>query len=91
MRKKDFIDKVASELGVTKVAARKAVDAIYEELALQLKKDGQFQLQGIGTLKVGKRAARNVRHPQTGKPLAVPETKTVTFKVSKKLKTALDE
>lgn len=80
MNKVELINAVAEKAGMTKVDARKAVDAIVEATKEELKKDGKIALVGFGTLSVTKRPARQGRNPKTGKTIKIAAKKVVKFK-----------
>ena len=65
---------------MTKVDARKAIDAIMDVTKDELKKDGKIALVGFGTLSVNKRPARQGRNPRTGKTIKIAAKKVVKFK-----------
>jgi DNA-binding protein HU-beta len=58
MNKVELINAVAEKAGMTKVDARKAIDAIMDVTKAELKKDGKIALVGFGTMSVTKRPAR---------------------------------
>jgi DNA-binding protein HU-beta len=80
MNKLELIDAVAEKAGMTKVDARKAIDAILEVTKKELKEDGKVALVGFGTIGVTKRPARQGRNPRTGKTIKIAEKKVVRFK-----------
>ena len=80
MNKVELIDAVASKAGMTKVDARKAIDAILDVTKAELKKDGKIALVGFGTMSVNKRPARTGRNPKTGKAIKIAAKKVVKFK-----------
>ena len=80
MNKVELINAVAEKAGMTKVDARKAIDAIMDVTKNELKKDGKIALVGFGTLAVTKRPARQGRHPRTGKTIKIAAKKVVKFK-----------
>ena len=77
MNKVELIDAVAAKAGMTKVDARKAIDAILDVTKGELKKGGKIGLVGFGTMAVTKRPARQGRNPRTGK---IAAKKVVKFK-----------
>jgi len=83
MNKVELIAAVAEKAGMTKVDARKAVDAIVEVSKAELKKDGKIALVGFGTMSVTKRPARKGRNPRTGKDIKIAAKKVVRFKPAK--------
>ena len=80
MNKVELINAVAEKAGMTKVDARKAIDAILDVTKAELKKDGKIALVGFGTMLVTKRDARQGRNPRTGKDIKIPAKKVVKFK-----------
>ncbi|MBQ6729663.1 MAG: HU family DNA-binding protein [Bacteroidales bacterium] len=80
MNKVELINAVAEEAGMTKVDARKAIDAILEVSKAELKKGGKIALVGFGTISVNERPARQGRNPRTGKTIKIAAKKVVKFK-----------
>ena len=80
MNKVELIDAVAAKAGMTKVDARKAIDAILDVTKAELKKDSKIALVGFGTISVNKRPARTGRNPKTGKAIKIAAKKVVKFK-----------
>ena len=80
MNKVELINAVAENAGMTKVDARKAIDAIMEVSKAELKKGGKIALVGFGTLGVSDRPARQGRNPRTGKTIKIAAKKVVKFK-----------
>ena len=69
MNKAELIDAISSEAKITKADANRALDAFMNATTKSLKKGDRVALVGFGTFSVAKRAARNGRNPQTGKPI----------------------
>ncbi len=80
MNKVELINAVAEKAGMTKVDARKAIDAIMDVTKAELKKDGKIALVGFVTMSVNKRPARQGRNPRTGKTIKIAAKKVVRFK-----------
>ena len=76
----ELINAVAEKAGMTKVDARKAIDAIMDVTKAELKKDGKIALVGFGTLSVAKRPARQGRNPRSGETIKIKAKKVVKFK-----------
>jgi DNA-binding protein HU-beta len=85
MNKAQLIDAIAAKAQLTKVDARKALDAFISVTATSLKKDDRLALIGFGTFSVVKRIARTGRNPRTGAALKIPEKKIVRFKPGSEL------
>lgn len=80
MNKVELIAAVAKKAGMTKVDARKAVDAMIDVAKEELKKDGKIALVGFGTMGINERPARQGRNPRTGKTIKIAAKKVVKFK-----------
>lgn len=83
MNKIELIAAVAEKAGMTKVDARKAIDAVLEVSKEELKKGDKIALVGFGTLGVVNRPARQGRNPRTGKTIKIDAKKIVRFKPAK--------
>ena len=80
MNKTDLINVVAAEATLTKVDARKAVDAVLEAVKMVLKNGGKVSLVGFGTFSVVKKAARKGLNPRTKQAITIPAKKVSKFK-----------
>ena len=89
MNKTDLIAKIAEGAGLSKVDAKKAVDAAVAAVKAALKKGDKVQVPGIITLSVEKRAARNGVNPATGKAIKIAAKKVVKAKAGKELADAV--
>ena len=80
MNKTDFIGEVAGKAGLTKVDAKKAVEAFIKTIEGAVKKGEKVALLGFGSFTVVKKAARKGVNPKTKKPINIPARKVVKFK-----------
>lgn len=80
MNKVELIDAIAEKAGMTKVDAKKALDAMMDVAKAELKNGGKIALVGFGTLGVAERPARKGHNPKTGKAINIPAKKVVKFK-----------
>jgi DNA-binding protein HU-beta len=85
MNKAELIDAIASSASLTKVDAKKALDALIQSATASLKKGDRIALVGFGSFSVAKRNARKGRNPQTGKEINIPAKKVVKFKAGSEL------
>lgn len=85
MNKSDLIDAMASDAGVTKAAAKKALESFLGNVEGSLKKGNRVSLVGFGSWSVSKRAAREGRNPQTGKTIKIAAKNVVKFKAGSEL------
>ena len=89
MNKAELINAIASESGLTKADAKRALDAFISSTSKSLKKGGRVALVGFGSFSVAKREARKGRNPQTGKEITIPAKKVVKFKPGAELADAV--
>lgn len=80
MNKADLINAIADGAGITKVAAKKAIDAFVKSTSSTLKDGGRVSLIGFGTFSVAKRSARTGRNPKTQQTMQIGEKKVVKFR-----------
>lgn len=82
MNKAQFVEAVALEANISKVDARKAVDAMIRITARTLREGERLTLTGLGTFSVVQKAERVGRNPRTGAPMKIPSRKAVKFRPS---------
>ncbi len=80
MNKSDLVDAMASDAGITKAAAKSALDSLTANVTSTLKKGGKVSLVGWGTWSISNRAARTGRNPQTGAAIQIKAKNVVKFK-----------
>ncbi len=85
MTKAELVAKIASEGGITKSQADKAVDGFVSAVSNALAGGDKITLVGFGTFSVVGRAKREGRNPRTGEKLKIPASKVVKFKAGKTL------
>jgi DNA-binding protein HU-beta len=90
MNKSELIDGMAEHAGITKAAAKKALESFLGDVEGTLKKGGRVSLVGFGSWSVSKRNAREGRNPQTGKTIQIAAKNVVKFKAGSELGTAVN-
>ncbi len=101
MTKQELINRVYRKRGipegVTKKAVAEIIDGVFSELGDYFIKSRvtrsttpRFTYPGFGTFAKKKKSSRNVRHPQTGKPIKIPAANTVQFTAGSELKQLLN-
>jgi DNA-binding protein HU-beta len=85
MNKSELVSAVAQKSELTKVDAKKALDAVLEAIGEELKNDGKVVLVGFGTFSVSERSARKGINPRTKEPIDIPAKKVVKFKAGSEL------
>ena len=89
MNRNELVDAVAGKADLTKAAANKAVDAVFDSITSALKGGGEVRLVGFGTFSVARRAASEGRNPRTGEKIQIPASKLPKFRAGKGLKDAI--
>ncbi|MDD4514707.1 HU family DNA-binding protein [Massilibacteroides sp.] len=85
MNKTEFINAVSAKSGLSKVDAKKAVDAFVETVSEELKGGGKVALLGFGSFSVTEKSARKGVNPKTKQPITIPARKSVKFKAGSEL------
>jgi DNA-binding protein HU-beta len=85
----DLIDHVASQAGMEKSAAKKAVAAVFAGIVDAAKKGEEVNLPGFGRFKVKDSPARQGRNPATGETIEIAASKKLGFSPAKQVKDAL--
>ena len=86
MTKKELIEKVALEMGVSKRSGEMAVETVITVIQGQMRQPGrEVVLRGFGTFRSKLVPARQGRNPKTGEACEIPEHIKVSFKPSKVL------
>jgi len=86
MNKKEMVDKLALETGVTKKEAAQFLDAFVDVVSNELSNSGNVRLVGFGTFMVKNTVERNGVDPRTKKPIKIPARKVPKFTAGKDLK-----
>lgn len=86
MNKTELVAAISEKTELTKKDSEKALKALIDVVAEELKKGEKVQLVGFGTFEVSERAERTGRNPQTGKEMVIPASKAPKFKAGKALK-----
>ncbi len=85
MNKSDLIDAMAADAGITKAAAKKALESFLGNVGGSLRGGNRVSLVGFGSWSVSRRAAREGRNPQTGKTIQIAAKNVVKFKAGSEL------
>jgi DNA-binding protein HU-beta len=87
--KAEFVDRVASEAGLGKGDATKAVDAFLDVVKETLSRGGEISFTGFGKFSVADRGARQGVNPQTGQRIQIPASRVPRFSAGAGLKGAV--
>ncbi|MCR5158154.1 MAG: HU family DNA-binding protein [Prevotella sp.] len=89
MNKTELIEKIAAGAGITKVDAKKALDAAVSAVKDALVAGDKVSLIGFGTFSVNERPARKGINPATKEEIAIAAKKVAKFKAGAELVDAL--
>ncbi len=89
MNKTQLVEAMASDAGITKAQAKKALDSFMNNVAKTLKKGEKVTLIGFGTFSTVTRKAREGRNPATGAKIKIPAKTVVKFKAGSELQKGL--
>ncbi len=85
MNKAELIEAMATESGLTKADAKKALDAFIKSTSGALAGGDRVALVGFGSFSVNMREARKGRNPQTGAEITIAAKKVIKFKPGNEL------
>lgn len=86
-----LIEKIAAQLGVSKTQAEGFLSTFVETVTDYLSKGNEVNITGFGSFRISKRKARKGVNPQTGKPMDIPASTTVSYKAGKTIKEAVSQ
>jgi integration host factor subunit beta len=89
--KKELIDRIADSSGGRRVQVKKVVQQFLDEIVNELGKGNRLEFRDFGVFETKIRKARKAQNPKTLEPVAVPEKRTVKFKVGRLMKQKLGE
>ncbi len=94
MGKTDLTNQLAAATGLTKAKAADVLDAIFDPstgiISKGVRSNGTVALQGFGSFKRTKRAARTGTKPGTSEKIQIPASKSVRFSAGRSFKAAIN-
>lgn len=91
MQRSDIVEKIASDAGISKAAADRALRSLIDSVTQALKKGERVSLVGFGTFSVSRRAARMGRNPKTGESIRIKASQAPRFTAGKTLKDSVNK
>ncbi len=85
MNKSELVSAIAAGAGLSKVDAKKALDATLAAVTNAMKANDKVALVGFGTFAVTERPARTGVNPATGQKIQIAAKKVVKFKAGAEL------
>src|SRR5439155_4100417 len=89
--KKELIDRIAESSNSKRVQVKRVVQQFLDEIVNELGRGNRLEFRDFGVLETKLRKARKAQNPKTLEPVAVPEKRTVKFKVGRLMKQRLGE
>ena len=80
MNKAQLVEAVALDANLTKVEARKAIDAMIRVTVQALREGERLTLTGLGSFSIQQKAERVGRNPRTGAAVKIPARKVIRFR-----------
>ncbi|HEY0007760.1 MAG TPA: HU family DNA-binding protein [Tepidisphaeraceae bacterium] len=87
--KKELIDRIAESVADRRVQVKRVVQEFLDEIIEELAKGNRLEFRDFGVFECKVRKARKAQNPKTLEPVAVPEKRTVKFKVGRLMKQKL--
>ena len=87
--KKDIVERVAENCGLTKKAAETVVAEVFDEIIDTLRDGGEISISGFGKFEVKERAAREGINPATKEKISIEASRTPGIKAAKALTDAV--
>ena len=89
--KKELIDRIAERSNSRRVLVKKVVQQFLDEIVSELGRGNRLEFRDFGVFETKLRKARKAQNPKTLEPVAVPEKRTVKFKVGRLMKQKLGD
>ena len=89
MTKSQLLQELAAKSGRTKKEVVALLEALVKMAYVQVKKEGEFVIPGLGKLVKVKRPARMGRNPATGETIKIAAKTVIKFRVAKAAKEAV--
>jgi DNA-binding protein HU-beta len=83
MTKADIVNEISKQTGIEKVAVKKTVEALMENIKDSLKSNQNVYLRGFGSFIVKKRAKKTARNISKNTTIIIPEHHIPAFKPAK--------
>ena len=90
MNKRDLIEALAKEVGLTKAQAKKAVELFFDQMAEALANGDRVEIRGFCSIFVKEYKAYIGRNPKTKEAVSVAPKKLPFFKCGKELNERVD-
>ncbi len=86
MNKKWLAKVISEDTGLPLTESEAIIEILFDNITFALQSEGSILIPNFGTFKISERKARKGINPATREPIDIPASKSISFKVSKKLK-----
>ena len=86
MNKSELAERLAGRAGMSRGAAKNAVDGVFDVIVEALADGEEVRIAGFGTFGTRSRPARTGRNPRTGEAVSISASTSPTFKAVRTLK-----
>jgi integration host factor subunit beta len=87
--KKELIDRISDSIHGRRVQVKRIVQQFLDEIVNELGRGNRLEFRDFGVFETKLRKARKAQNPKTLEPVAVPEKRSVKFKVGRLMKEKL--
>lgn len=91
MTKAELVEKVATQIDLTRKQTEIVVNTLFQSITDSLGEGDKVELRGFGSFRVRNRDARVGRNPKSGEKVEVPAKKVPFFKAGKELRELVDD
>lgn len=84
--KKELVNRIADQAGVTKVVAKEVIQAFLDAIIDELAVGNRLEFREFGVFESKERAARRAQNPRTLEKVQVPAKRIVKFKVGRMMR-----
>jgi|SRR5690554_1462515 DNA-binding protein HU-beta/integration host factor subunit beta len=89
--KKDLVEKIAEQTGLTQVDTKIVVESFLESVSKSLQQGQNIEIRGFGRFKIKEKKARTARNPRTNEYIEVEAGFKPVFEASKELRKKVNE
>lgn len=92
MKKSELVERVSQKTDIlTKKQIETIIEMIFDFMKETLSRGEKIEIRGFANFKIKQRKERIARNPKTGQQIKVPPQRTISFKMSKALREALNK
>ena len=91
LTKAELANLLFEKVGLNKREAKEMVESFFEEIRIALERGDSVKLSGFGNFQLREKPQRPGRNPKTGEEMPITARRVVTFHVSQKLKTMVEQ